>query len=231
MRAVLILVVVLAIGLVVGDRVAVVVAQNAIAGMVADRYELPQQPDVRINGIPFLTQAFDGEYAEIDIRVGDWTGHDITVRDLDVTLTDVSAAVSDVVDRRTENLVATTATATAVVPYDVVQGFAPSDVESVAYGPDGLSATGKFSVAGLSVPATVLFTVAPVDDGIEVTPVSVQATVGGPAVPLAVLRRTLTFVVPLRQLPLGARLTAIEPAADGLHATAVARDVRLSDLP
>ncbi|MFD4432340.1 LmeA family phospholipid-binding protein, partial [Nocardia sp. NPDC058497] len=101
----------------------------------------------------------------------------------------------------------------------------------VSDSPDGLRVTGTFPVAGMAEPATVFVSVAPTDDGIEVTPVSVQPAVGGPTLSLAMLRRTLTFVVPLQQLPLGARLTAIQPGSDGLHATAVADDVRFADLP
>ncbi|WP_280269941.1 LmeA family phospholipid-binding protein [Nocardia wallacei] len=231
MRAVLILIVVLAIGLVAGDRVAVVLAQNEIGRQIAAEYQLPNRPGVHIGGFPFLTQAADGTYREIDIRVGDWSGQNITVRDLDVTLTDVSAPLSDLLDHRTENLVAATAKATAVVPYDTVRGFAPPEVESIAHGPDGLHVTGTFSVEGVPVPATVVVTVAPTENGIEVTPVSAQPAGGGPSISLAMLRRTLTFVVPLQRLPLGARLTAIEPGADGLNVTAVAHDVRFSELP
>ncbi|GGN82738.1 LmeA family phospholipid-binding protein [Nocardia rhizosphaerihabitans] len=231
MRTVLILIVVSAIGLIVGDRVAVVLVQNEIGRKVAAEYDLPHRPDVDIRGFPFLTQAADGNYPEIDIRVGDWTGENISVHDLDVVLTDVSAPLSDVLGNRTSNLVAATATATAVVPYDVVRGFAPSGVESISDSPDGLRVTGTFPVAGMAVPATVFVTVAPTDDGIEVTPVSVQPAIGGPTLSLTMLRRTLTFVVPLQRLPLGARLTAIQPGADGLHATAVAEDVRFADLP
>ncbi|TCJ97447.1 DUF2993 domain-containing protein [Nocardia alba] len=231
MRALLILVVVLAIGLVVGDRVAVVLAQNEIGRAVAAEYDLAQRPGVEIAGFPFLTQVVGGTYHDIDIRIGDWSGQNISVHDLDVALTDVSAPLNDLIENRTSNLVAATATATAVVPYDVVLGFAPENVESISDSPQGLRVTGKFAVAGMSVPATVFVTVAPTDAGIEVVPVSVQAAAGGPTLSLALLRQSLTFVVPLQALPLGARLTAITPGADGLHATAVAHNVRFDDLP
>jgi hypothetical protein len=86
--------------------------------------------------------------------------------------------------------------------------------------------SGTFSVAGIPVPGTVVVTVAATADGIAVTPVSVQSAAGGPS--LSLVRKALTFVVPLQRLPLGAQLTAITPAADGLHVTAVAHSVRLS---
>ncbi|WP_019926867.1 DUF2993 domain-containing protein [Nocardia sp. BMG111209] len=231
MRALLILIVVLAIGLVVGDRVAVVVAQNEIGRKIAGEYQLEQQPKVAINGFPFLTQAVDGTYHDIGIRVGDWSGENITVHDLDITLTDVSAPLDDVLHDRTSNFVAAQAAAKALVPYDTVRGFASKEVESLSYAPDGLRVTGTFSVEGARVPATVIVTVAPVTDGIRITPVSVQPAAGGPALSLSVVQSMLTFVVPLRQLPLGAQLTEIQPGPDGLRVTAVAHTVRFSDVP
>ncbi|WP_405163850.1 DUF2993 domain-containing protein [Nocardia sp. NBC_01499] len=230
MRALLILIVVLLIALVVGDRVTVRMAQNEIGRKIAADYHLPQQPKVEIGGFPFLTQAFDGNYHDIDIRVGDWSQQNLSVHNLDVTLTDVAAPLDDLLHNRTSNLVAATAAATAVVPYDTVRGYAPSGVKSISNSPDGLRVTGTFSVEGIPVPATIVVTVAPTDDGIEVTPVSVQSAVGGPTMSLAMLRKTLTFTVPLQRLPLGAKLTAIQPGPDGLQVTAVAHDVHFSDL-
>ncbi|MBB5916084.1 hypothetical protein BJY24_004996 [Nocardia transvalensis] len=230
MRALLILIVVLAIALVAGDRVAVVLAQNEIGRRVATEYDLAHPPSVHIRGFPFLTQAVDGHYRDIDVRVGDWSDEKISVHDLDITLTDVSAPLNDLIHQQTSNIVAETATATAVVPYDTVKSFAPTDVQSIANGPQGLRVTGTFLVDGVSVPATVDVTVAPADDGIIVTPVAVQSAAGGPVISLASIRQFVTFTIPLRQLPLGARLTAIEPHPDGLHVAAVAHTVRLSSL-
>ncbi|MBU3067134.1 DUF2993 domain-containing protein [Nocardia sp. NEAU-G5] len=230
MRALLILIIVLGIALVVGDRVGVVLAQNEIGRRVAAEYNLPSQPGVTIGGIPFLTQAVNGSYHHIDVRVGTWSDQRISVRDLDVTLTDVTAPLADVLHNRTSNFVAATASATAVVPYDTVRGYAPSGVQSITNGADGLHVIGTFKVEGISIPATVVVTVAPTANGIQVTPVSVQAAAGGPSIPLSLLRRTLAFTVPLQQLPLGAQLTAIQPGPDGLQVTAVAHTVHLSSV-
>lgn len=228
MRALLTLIIVLVIALVVGDRIGVVLAQNEIGRRIAVEYSLPNQPGVTIAGIPFLTQAVAGTYHDIEIRVGDWSGQQISVHDLDVTLTDVTAPLSDVIHGQTSNFVAATASATALVPYGTVKNFAPAEVESISNGTDGLHVTGTFRAEGIPVPATVVVTVAPTGDGIRVTPVAVQAAAGGPEISLSLLRSTLTFTVPLRKLPLGARLTAIQPGANGLEVTAVAHDVHLS---
>lgn len=230
MRALLTLTVVLAIALIVGDRVAVAMAQKEIGRKIAAECKLQDQPSVDIDGIPFLTQAARGNYRNIDIHVGDWSEHNISVHNLDVKMIDVSAPLTDLLHNHTSNLVATTTTATALVPYDTVRGFAPPGVESISNSPDGLRVTGTFSVRGIPVLAMVVVTVAPSEDGIDVTPVSVQSVAGGPTIPLALLRRTLTFTVPLQRLPLGAQLTAISPSAEGLQVTAVAHNVRFANL-
>ncbi|MBY8862817.1 DUF2993 domain-containing protein [Nocardia sp. CA2R105] len=229
MRGFLIFLVVVVIALVVGDRVAVVMAQNRIGDRIAAEYHMASRPSVRIGGFPFLTQAVAGKYHDIEVHAGDWTGEKISVNDLDVTLTDVAAPLNDVLHNNTSNFVADSATATARVPYDTVQQFAPSGVKSISYGTDGMHVSGTFKVEGISVPGTVVVTVSPTENGISVTPISVQAAVGGPSLSLSLLRRTLTFTVPLQKLPLGAQLTAIQPAADGLHVTAVAHSVHVSD--
>ncbi|AYF74817.1 DUF2993 domain-containing protein [Nocardia yunnanensis] len=231
MRALLISIVVLAIVLIVGDRVGVVFAQHEIGRHIADEYKLPGQPRVSIGGFPFLTQAVAGSYGHIDVQVGDWSLQDVSVHDVDVALTDVSASLSAVVNGRTSEFVAGTATASARVAYDTVQHYAPASVESMSYAADGLSVKGNFPVGGVSVPTTVVVTVAPTDDGIEITPVSVETVAGGIPIPLAALRKSLTFTVPLKQLPLGAKLTTIKPGAQGLQATAVAHNVHFSDVP
>lgn len=233
MRGLLIFLVVVGIALVVGDRVGVVAAQNEIGRKVAEEYGLAQQPSVKIGGFPFLTQAFDGKYEDVEVRADEWSDQGMSVRDLRVKLTGVSAPLGDLVQSRTSNIEAADATATALVPYETVKGYAPAGVESISDSPEGLRVTGKFEVEGIPVPvpATVVVTVNPTVGGIEVVPVSVQSTMGGPTISLAWLRESLTFTVPLQKLPLGAQLTSIEPSADGLLVTAVAHNVRFSDLP
>ncbi|MEU0543929.1 DUF2993 domain-containing protein [Nocardia sp. NPDC005978] len=230
MRKLLIMIVLLTIGFGIADRVSVAMAQNEIGRKIHTEYDLPKQPGVQITGFPFLTQAADGRYGEVDIRVGDWTEQNVTVHDLAVRLTNVSAPLLDLISNQSSSFVAGTATARAIVPYDTVRQYAPEGVETISDSPEGLRVTGVFSVEGIPVPATVFVTVAPVPDGIEITPVSVQPAAGGPAIPLALISAPLTFTVPLEKLPFGAQLTGIEPRADGLHLTAEAHEIRFNAL-
>ncbi|UGT62054.1 DUF2993 domain-containing protein [Nocardia asteroides] len=233
MRALVILIVVAAIALIAGDRIAVLMAQNEIGRRIAAEYALDRDPAVDIGGFPFLTQAADGRYETIDIRAGEWSEQDVTVRDLRLTLTDVTAPLADLIGGDTSTLVAAGATAEAVVAYDTVRRFADDGVRELSDSPDGLQVTGTFRVEGLPfpVPATIVFAMAPTADGIELTPISVQAAVGGPALPLSVLSRSLAFTIPLQDLPLGAQITDIRAGPDGLHVSAAAADVRFADLP
>src|SRR5262245_48783373 len=101
-RGVILLVILLVIVglLVVADRVAVGVAESKIATLVAQQTQAQQiktngDPDVTIEGFPFLTQVFSGEYDAIDITFNGITAQGVTLSKLDVKATDVSAQMSD----------------------------------------------------------------------------------------------------------------------------------------
>ncbi|HZB29380.1 MAG TPA: DUF2993 domain-containing protein, partial [Streptosporangiaceae bacterium] len=68
-KVLLVLLFVLIIVVIAADRVGVAVAQDQIAKQVAAQNDLPSKPDVKIHGIPFLTQAIGGNYQRIDVRI------------------------------------------------------------------------------------------------------------------------------------------------------------------
>ena len=53
--------------LVAADRIAVAVAQDRVATKLADQRPFAGRPSVHIHGIPFLTQAVDGKYDDIEL--------------------------------------------------------------------------------------------------------------------------------------------------------------------
>jgi len=53
--------------LVVGDFAAAAVAESAVSRQLRDQLGLRTDPDVRINGFPFTTQALAGEYGSVDV--------------------------------------------------------------------------------------------------------------------------------------------------------------------
>lgn len=231
MRKVLIvLVVLLVVGVIAADRIGVMVAQNEISSRVAAQYNLPKKPDVSIGGFPFLTQAVAGKYDEIDVNIGDWTQQNITVHDLQVKLSGLSAPLSDVVNNNTSNIVADTATASAIVPYDTIKNLAPHGVDSLAATPDGLELKGNFQVGGFNIPATIVVKVAAAPGGVAITPVSVKSSLG-PAVPAGLLKGRLGFVVPIQNLPIGSRISQVDPTPTGLKVAATANNVHFSNVP
>ncbi len=94
----LVIVVLVVVGLAVAaDFGAAAVAEYTLAQQLRERLALPSDPSVRINGVPFLTQALAGRYAAIDIRA---TGLPVDpLRDVAVeaTLYDVDAPLPEVI--------------------------------------------------------------------------------------------------------------------------------------
>ena len=231
MRKVLLaLLVVLVIGLVVADRVGVMVAQNQIAKQVAAKSDLPRPPDVKIHGIPFLTQAIGGEYKKIDVTIGPMTQQGVTLNDVKVELDGVKAPLTEVINGDTSNVVASTATASAIVPYDAVRRRAPSAIKSLSANGSDLQVQGSLALLGFSRDVTIVAAVKATSKGIAVTPRSVRAS-GGPTVPVSLLRERFTFTVPVQQLPLGSRITDVEVTPHGLRIAASADNVKLNNVP
>lgn len=227
-KALLGLLIVVAVGLVVADRVGVRIAQNRIGQQVAAQYNLPRQPDVTIHGIPFLTQVVGGEYDHITVDIGDWTEQGVTVSDVTVDMRGLNAPLSDVINGDTTNMTADTAAASAIIPYDVIKKEAPKEVRSIGPKGNDLSVDLTGSVLGVQVNGTAVVSVKPTSKGIAITPESVGE--GAAQMPLTLVRQQLTWVVPVRDLPIGARISGIQPTAGGLKVAATAHNVNLNDL-
>ncbi|MGP4027540.1 LmeA family phospholipid-binding protein [Actinomadura sp. 3N407] len=230
MRKVLVVLLILAIvGVVAADRIGVRIAEDRIAQEVSAQSDLTQPPEVTIHGIPFLTQVIGGEYGHIELAIGDWTEQGVTVTDVRVDMRGVSAPLSEVTGGNTANVTARTATVSAVVPYPLIKKHAPKEVKRIAPKGDNLAVDMEGSVLGFRLSGTGVVEVEPTARGIAVSPVSVESN-GGPQVPLAAMKRQLTWVVPVPALPLGAKITEIRPTAEGLRVGATAENVKLNDI-
>lgn len=82
--------------LVAADFGAAALAESAVSRQMREQIGLPDDPEVRINGFPFVTQALSGDYSSIDVsaprlQVG-------ALQDVEVTaqLRDVAAPLSEV---------------------------------------------------------------------------------------------------------------------------------------
>lgn len=95
-RRVLITLVVLAAVVALGDRVANALAERRIADEVAATAadhgaHSDQRPDVKIHDWPFLTQAWGGEFAQIDITLHDVGANDLVFPELTMVARNVEA--------------------------------------------------------------------------------------------------------------------------------------------
>lgn len=228
-KVLLVLLVLVAVGLVAADRIGVRIAQDKIGEQVAAQYDLQEQPDVTIHGIPFLTQAIGGDYDHIEVTIDSWTQQGITVTGVKVDMRGVSAPLSEVTQGSAANVTARSATASAVIPYDVIKKEAPREVKRIGPKGDKLSVDLEGVFLGRRTTSTAIVAVKPTSRGIAVTPVSVGSD-GGPQIPVALVRQQLTWTVPLADLPVGSRISEIEPTADGLRVAATAENVTLNDL-
>jgi hypothetical protein len=139
----------------------------------------------------------------------------------------VKAPLSDVLNGDTSNIVATTATVNGLLPFGVVEANAPRGMKISAAG-DDLRIQGRLSYAGLSAPVQATVSVKASGSGIALTPRDVRSGGGRIPVPAALVRERLGFTIPLRSLPMGARITGIEVAPQGLRMTATAENVKLA---
>ena len=223
----LVLLVVLGGIFIAGDIVGRRVAQNEIAKNVAAQYRLDHTPEVSIKGFPFLTQALDGRYSEIDINVGKLTEQGVRLTDTTVALKGVTAPMSDAMHGDASKMVADTATSTATIGYDDVNKQAPNNMKVSAQG-SALQVRGPYSVLGITRTVSATVTVQPSGRSIRVVPQTVKA--GGTAVPIGLVRQAFTFTMPVKGLPLGTRISDVQVKPEGLRVSATAQNVKLSSL-
>ena len=94
MKRLVIAVVVLVGLLVAADYASAAVAESAVSRQMREQLGLTDDPDVRINGFPFLTQALSGEYRSVDVAADHLPLgplHEVEVR---AQLRDVNAPLS-----------------------------------------------------------------------------------------------------------------------------------------
>ncbi|GAB3988035.1 DUF2993 domain-containing protein [Actinoallomurus acanthiterrae] len=223
----LILLVVLGGVFIAGDIIGRRVAQNEIAKNVRAQYTLDHTPKVSIKGFPFLTQALDGRYDEIDVNVGELTEQGVRLTDTTVALKGVTAPMSDAMHGDASKMVADTATSTATIGYDDVNKQAPNNMKVSAQGSE-LQVRGPYTVLGVTRTVTATVTVEPSGRSVRVVPQKVKA--GGMAVPVGLVRQAFTFTMPVKGLPLGTRISDVQVKPEGLRVSTTAQNVKLSSL-
>lgn len=224
MRKFLIALVVLAVVLVVADRISLFLAERKIANRVATSYRLSTTPAVTIQGFPFLTQVVAGNYQQVEVAVNSVQQSGVQLRDLRARFDQVHAPVGQLVGSgQARSITADRADATALIPFATVQERLPAGIK---LGPDSgrLRLFGTLGYQGLQVPVSAAVSLHVTSNGIEVTPRNL--TVGGTLpVPPTLLGARLAIALPVRDLPMNLHVTSVRVTANGFEVTASARDV------
>lgn len=228
-KVLLVFLLLMAGGVIAADRIGVLVVQDRIGKQVAAEYNLTKQPDVTIHGFPFLTQAIGGEYDQIDVGLGDYTQQDVTVHDVKIEMHGVRAPLSEVSKGNSANVVARTATASAIIPYDLIKKYAPREVTRIGPAGENLQVDLTGGLGGFPLSGTAVVSVKPSAKGIVVTPQSIGN--GALQIPLNLAQQRLAFTVPVRDLPVGSRISRVEVTPGGLRVAATATNVNLNNLP
>lgn len=227
MKAVAVLVALLAALGVLLDRVAASVAEGQVATQLTAQAGLAGEPTVDIRGFPFLTQAFDGRYAEVRISLTDEqlgrpenTSADVVLRGVQLPLAVVLAGeVQEVPVERIDG--------TATLSYVLLSNELGGDTVLAREG-DGLRITRTVELLGRSVPLTAAGTVTL--DGDELVIDVDRASGAGLPVPDDLVERAddlLDLRYPI-ELPFGLRLTEVRPGERGVDVRVAADDVVLA---
>ncbi|HEV2885667.1 MAG TPA: DUF2993 domain-containing protein [Jatrophihabitans sp.] len=224
----LVLVLVLAVLLVVVDRVALAVGERQIAQRVQSSQSLDRRPSVEIEGFPFLTQVLANHYPTVRLKAQNLTvgssGRQVRLADLDAQLHDV---------RTIDNFsaaTAETANGTALLSYQEL-----SRALGVTLGYTGggrVQASTSVEVLGQTVTGTASAQVG-VTGGDELTFSGIRVGVpqAGISVPEQVtdqLSSIFASKLSLRGLPFHLQIQQLVAAEDGVHISATARGLTLS---
>jgi LmeA-like phospholipid-binding len=219
----LVVVVLLAAGLALADRVAERTASNLIAEQLASDLHLAQTPDVDITGFPFLTQVASGHYQQIDISIPSVTALSVTVRGLDATIRDVHTKPFPTGPADLRSAGAGTVDVGGLVPFSSIPlppGFTARDAD------EQLEVSGTIPLFGASIPVAAIEDITVEGSTVTFRPTHIQAQAGGLEVDVSgALARRLTASVDLSGLPFHIEVTGLAVVPSGLQVDGGAQNV------
>ncbi|WP_158630384.1 LmeA family phospholipid-binding protein [Glycomyces terrestris] len=237
LRRILITLVVAAALLALGDRVANAVAERRIATEVAataadhGAYS-DQRPDVTIHGWPFATQAWTGDFEQIDITLRDVGANGLVFPELAMTAHDVDADWRELSDGG--DAVARTLDVSGEIAIDSVEALLAEqtgwDLQIDEDGTATLSATEE--IGGISVDLEASGQIAVGEGAISFTPDAVESVTQGLPASIQPLvdefASQLTSSVEIPELPYGITLAEIAFEGDVVAISGTAEDVVLT---
>ncbi|MGW2558486.1 LmeA family phospholipid-binding protein [Streptomyces sp. NPDC001514] len=131
----------------IADRLAVNFAESEVAAKVRSSQGLTSEPEVSINGFPFLTQVASSELDDVEVRLG---GVKASAGGHSVEVTEVAAELSGVRLDGFSSAVADRAAGSARISYEDLGKSAPEGA-TVSYAGPERAAKGQVKVTGPAV--------------------------------------------------------------------------------
>ena len=230
MKGLLVGLLVVAVLLVLADRAALLIAQNAVAAQLQESGDLSVKPSVSIRGVPFLTQALSGRYESVRVKAADVTAGGERLSVFAASLDGVEVPLSEIRAGSVDRVPVEHLSARVVLSYADLQQRLRDRRLSLSPGPDGLlRVTGSVSALGKTVSASALSSVKL--SGANVVVTAQRFEVGAaPAnrVLTAALGKRLDFTARIGALPYGLKLTGVRITSEGVVASATAKDTVLT---
>ncbi|MFD7444563.1 DUF2993 domain-containing protein [Streptomyces sp. NPDC059909] len=228
----------------IADRLAVSFAESEVAAKVRSSQGLTGEPEVSINGFPFLTQVASSELDDVEVRLG---GVKASAGGHSVEVTEVAAELSGVRLDGFSSAVADRATGSARISYEDLGKSAPKGA-TVSYAGAERAAKGQVKVTGPAVEllegagVTIPRVAKVVLEGRTIETYSTVSISGGDTVRLraadlpelpvpglsGTLRETVDYDLKIDGLPSTIKLDKVAADAIGLRFSGVGTNVSLA---
>jgi hypothetical protein len=206
--------------LVVADRLAARVAGQVVADRIKASQHLTTTPKVTIEGFPFLTQLWHGDYGQVDATAQDIARDDVRATSLTLHLHGVHVKIGDVMSQSVKAIPVDHADGTVTLSYADVNALVKTAGITVDAAANGqVKVIGTVEVLGHKVKASGLGSLAADPAGIKVTVSQVKAAGLTPTI-TSLLVQKLSFVIPTTSLPYAPTVEAVSADSTGVTVTA-----------
>jgi hypothetical protein len=229
----------LVIVVVAADRLGAIIAAHVVAGKVRTDEGLINRPSVSIAGIPFLTQAFRGEYNDVTIKAADFPVSGVAVTSMTAHLHGVHISAHDAINNTVSKVPVDHVSATAFVSFPNINaylaGVSPrgQQVSLRAAGADSFTVSDRLRVLGQEVALQGDGSLVLSGNVIAIAVTDLRAG-SGPAVSSELLRQVLgelRIKIPLRSMPFRVDLQSVKVSSSGVTVSGTAEDVVLGTKP
>jgi hypothetical protein len=239
MRRFLIVIVILVLLAVAADRAAWWFAQRSIAQEIQNAENLSERPDVTVGGFPFLTQALQGRYKQIDAKLQDPDVEGgLKIDNLAIQLRGVRVTTSDLINRRVDEVPVDSASAVATISFAALNAAAkdnlPDTKSTVEFSQgtgNSLAVKGNYRSSGLKAQLDLQARLV-AKDGDLVVELAPETLDGLPSLLRPQVKSLVAKASRLPPLPLGFKATKVNIDSTGItvQAAASALNLRASNL-